>query len=254
MATGRAAGAQPPEELAPELRSILDSFEHAPLSVLHIDLPQLQYAGNWNPRPGAMRELATELRLRTRLEPLREPSVVSLDSPSLFQTPWLYIAGQGGFPPPGEAGEAQLRRFVDLGGMLVFDDADGGTDRGFERDVRALLGRILPGASVMPVSREHVLYRAFYLVGTPVGRTQIHSDILGVQEEGRLEVLLFRNDLGGALARGQDGRHLHPCVPGGALQREWAIRFATNILLYATCTDYKSDPAHVETLLREHGR
>ncbi|MGB1276734.1 MAG: DUF4159 domain-containing protein, partial [Nannocystaceae bacterium] len=70
-----------------------------------------------------------------------------------------------------EAGEAQLRRFVDLGGMLLFDDADGGTDRQFEKDVRALIGRMLPGATIMPVSREHVLYRAFYLVGTPVGRT-----------------------------------------------------------------------------------
>ncbi len=253
LAATRVSAAPPEGRLSPELEGLFDNF-NTPLSVLQVDLPQLQYGGNWNPRPGAMRELATELRLRTRLEPLREPSVVSLDSPKLFQTPWLYIAGQGGLPPLGDAAQAQLRRFVDLGGMLVFDDADGGTDRTFERDVRELLGRVLPGATVMPVSRDHVLYRSFYLVGTPVGRTQIHPNVLGVQEEGRLKVLVFRNDLGGALARGRDGHHLHPCVPGGAIQREWAIRFAVNILLYATCTDYKSDPAHVETLLREHGR
>jgi hypothetical protein len=39
-------------------------------------------------------------------------------------------------------------------------------------------------------------------------------------------------------------------TPGGSQQREWAIRFGVNLLLYATCTDYKADRAHVETLLR----
>ncbi|MGB1276735.1 MAG: DUF4159 domain-containing protein, partial [Nannocystaceae bacterium] len=91
----RAQAYQPGGVLAPEdLANLLESFPSAG-ERLRIDLPQLQYPGNWNPRPGAMRELATELRLRTRLEPRRDPSVVALDSPNLFQTPWLYIAGQG---------------------------------------------------------------------------------------------------------------------------------------------------------------
>ena len=37
---------------------------------------------------------------------------------------------------------------------------------------------------------------------------------------------------------------------GGAEQRQWAIRLGVNVLLYATCTDYKADRAHVETLFR----
>jgi hypothetical protein len=86
------------------------------------------------------------------------------------------------------------------------------------------------------------------MVDAPLGRTRTHDHVLGVQEEGRLKVLLVRNDLGGALARGPDGLYTYPCTPGGPEQREWAIRFAVNILLYATCTDYKADRAHVETL------
>src|SRR5690606_10039677 len=107
---------------------------------LQIDLPQLQYGGDWNPRPGAMRELGQELRLRTRLVPLREPSVVSLDPDELFQTPFLYVAGAGGLPGlvDDERAQSQLRRFVDLGGMFVFDDADGGADFAFGRDVELL--------------------------------------------------------------------------------------------------------------------
>lgn len=219
-------------------------------NAIRLDLPQLRYSGSWSPRRGAMRVLARELRLRTRLEPVREPSTVEPDAGSLFETPFLYVAGEGGLPSLGETGEAQLRRFVDLGGLVVFDAADGGSDPGFTRDVRALLGRIAPGSEITPVASDHVIYRSFYLVDFPWGRTQAHDHLLGVQDEGRLKAILIRNDLGGALAETDDGLAAYPCVPGGAEQREWAIRFGVNILLYATCTDYKADRAHVETLLR----
>lgn len=217
---------------------------------LGIDLPQLEYAGNWNPRAGAMKELGIELRLRTRLEPLRQPSVVKAEDAELFATPFLYVAGESKFPDLGSRSEAQLRRFVDFGGMLVFDAADGGTDTRFLADVRNFLGKVLPGSELTPVADDHVLYRSFYIIDEPVGRTTTKDRALGIQEEGRIKVLFLPNDLGGALARNEDGLYSYPCSPGGANQREYAIRFGINLLLYATCTDYKSDRAHVETLLR----
>jgi hypothetical protein len=217
---------------------------------IQIDLPQLKYSGAWSPRAGAMRVLARELRLRTRLEPVREPSTVAADTPGLFETPFLYVAGEGGLPSLGELAEAQLRRFLDLGGLICFDAADGGTDRAFTRDVGALLARIAPASELTPVAGDHVLFRSFYLVDFPWGRTQTHEQLLGIQEEGRLKAVVLRNDLGGALAETEDGLPAFPCTPGGAEQREWAIRFGVNLLLYATCTDYKADRAHVETLLR----
>ena len=243
------APSQPPSYPPSQLSAPLE-----PEVLLEVDLPQLEYPGDWNPRPGAMRELALEARMRTRLEPLREPSTVTATSAALFGTPFLYIAGEGGLPNLGEIAEARLARFLGLGGMLVFDAADGGTDRGFERDARALLGRIAPGSLIAPVSPEHVLYRSFYLVDAPLGRTAASDTALGIEDEGRLKVLLLRNDLGGALARGENLLPTYPCVPGGPKQREEATRFAVNILLYATCTDYKSDRAHVETLLMSKRR
>lgn len=219
-------------------------------STITIDLPQLRYEGRWNPRPGAMRVLARELRLRTRLEPVLEPTDVTVSTEALFQTPFLYIAGEGELPPLTPAGEEALRRFIDLGGLILFDAADGGTDPGFVRDVKALLGRISPASEVAPVGRDHVLYRSFYIVDTPMGRTRTHDHVLGVQDEGRLRALIMHNDLGGALAETNDGLPAYPCTPGGNVQREWAVRLGVNILLYATCTDYKADRAHVETLLR----
>ncbi|MEM7151619.1 MAG: DUF4159 domain-containing protein [Myxococcota bacterium] len=219
-------------------------------STISIDLPQLRYEGEWNPRAGAMRVLARELRLRTRLEPVLEPGQVTADAAELFSTPFLYVAGQRELPPLSPAAEQSLGRFIDLGGLILFDAADGGTDPGFVRDVKALLGRIAPASEIAPVGRDHVIYRSFYIVDTPMGRTRTHDHVLGVQDEGRLKALIMRNDLGGALAETNEGLPAFPCTPGGHTQREWAVRFGVNILLYATCTDYKADRAHVETLLR----
>ena len=197
-----------------------------------------------------MRVLARELRLRTRLEPVSEPTTVAATERALFETPFLYVAGEGELPQLDDEAEQNLRRFIDLGGLILFDAADGGADLAFTRSVRALLARIMPGSELAPVSGEHVVYRSFYLVDFPWGRTQVHDSLLAVQEEGRLKVMLTRNDLGGALAETDSGLAAYPCTPGGSDQREWAIRFGVNILLYATCTDYKADRAHVETLLR----
>jgi hypothetical protein len=243
-APSTAGGPAPPDD---PWSAYLEPDDQAAIS---IDLPQLRYAGRWEPRVGAMRVLARELRLRTRLEPIAEPTSVEPESAALFATPFLYVAGEGGLPPLSRGAEGALRRFLDFGGFIVFDAADGGTDDRFADDVAELLGRIAPGSPLAPVASDHVLYRTFYLIDAPYGRTATFSDLVGVQDEGRLRAVLVRNDLGGALAETSDGLPAHPCMPGGADQRQWAIRFAVNLLLYATCTDYKADRAHVETLLR----
>ncbi len=216
---------------------------------IRLDLPQLRYPGPWQPRPGAMRELAVETRLRTRLEPVSEPSTVRADGTRLFASPFLYVAGARALPNLGAAAEARLRAFVSMGGLIVFDAADGGADLAFRDSVTALVTRLLPGARLAPLHREHVLFRSFYILDRPVGRTAA-GDLLATQDMGRIQVLFVPSDLGGALARRPDGLYAHPCVPGGAAQRARAIRLGVNILLYATCLDYKADPAHVETLLR----
>ena len=132
----------------------------------------------------------------------------------------------------------------------VAPDADGGTDFAFAQDVEALVAAMLPGSKLSAIPADHVLYRSFYIVDWPAGRTRAKEQASGVQDEGRIKILLLPNDLGGALARDEQGVHRWPCTPGGNVQREWALRFSVNVLLYATCTDYKTDRAHVETLLR----
>lgn len=217
---------------------------------IEIDLPQLRYAGNWQPYPGVMQSLGSLLRLRTRVNPLRNPKVVDLqDRSAWFSTPFLYVAGSDALPALSSEQATDLRRFVDFGGLLVFDDASGGIHDAYQQSVRSWVKTILPASELSPLSADHVLYRSFYLVNQPSGRRIVSNHCLAVQQEGRIKILYLPNDLGGALARNAQG-YTMPCSPGGETQREWAHRFAVNLLLYATCTDYKSDPAHVQTLLR----
>lgn len=217
---------------------------------LRIDLPQLRYPGDWQPYRDVMRSLGSALRLRTRIEAQAVPSIVELDDPKLFNTPFLYIAGRDSLPSLPPKALARLRRFIDIGGLVVFDDAGGGLGRSFAPSVQSWIDAAIPSAKLAPLPADHVLFRSFYLVSTPTGRTTHKKQAMAVLDEGRIKALLIPNDLGGALARGPDERYLMPCQPGGEVQREWALRFGVNILLYATCTDYKSDPAHVQTLLR----
>ena len=39
-------------------------------------------------------------------------------------------------------------------------------------------------------------------------------------------------------------------VHGGEAQRERAIRFGVNLMMYALCTDYKADQVHIPFLLK----
>lgn len=217
---------------------------------LELDLPTLRYAGNWQPHRAVMQSLGSQLRLRTRINAKRTPSVVNIERRApLFDTPFLYVAGDQALPPLSAEQASDLRRFVDFGGLLVFDDATGGIHQAFQESVKAWVKQLLPSSTLAPLPNDHVLFRSFYLVKQPSGRRTVSDHCLAVQEEGRIKILYLPNDLGGALSRNAQGYAL-PCVPGGDLQREWALRFAVNLLLYATCTDYKSDPAHVQTLLR----
>ncbi len=219
-----------------------------------IDLPQLAYDGAWNPRAGALEELGREVRLRSRVEPQQTPTVVRPRDENLFRTPFLWVAGEDALPDFDPAVVRRLRRFIDLGGLMVFDDASGGSAPEFRRSVLELAAVLAPSAPMREVTAEHVLYRSFYLVDRPCGRTDFGNPLLGVHDAGRLKMLFVPGDLGGAFSRDLRGSYRYPCNPGGPSQREEAIRLGVNIVLYATCTDYKSDRAHVETLERSRRR
>ena len=65
------------------------------------------------PRPTARRRIAWEARKRTSIETRLRPTSAHLDDPSIFETPLLYLAGDGAFEPPSAAEVTGLRRFLE---------------------------------------------------------------------------------------------------------------------------------------------
>jgi len=211
---------------------------------------RLQHSGNWNVNPGALDCLLEETRLRTSTDTSQSERAVAIDSPELSDSLFAVLAGDGPFSLTDLERE-RLSRWLGLGGFLVFDNA-GRTapDKGFERSMRNEMKRILPGATFERVSPEHVLYRTFYRLDYPAGRAIFQSYVEAVRVGSRYCAVYSPNDLLGALARGPDKRFTEVPTPGGETQREMAMRFAVNLLMYAACLHYKDDQVHIDHLLR----
>lgn len=204
------------------------------------------------PRASARRRLAWEARKRTSVETRLRPSRARLDDPSIFETPFLYWAGRTAFDPLSEAEISGLRRFVEFGGMVVIDDAAPERD-GFDTSIRRALRRALPTTPLRRVPTSHTVYRSFYLLDGPYGRVQGPGYLEGIERAGRLAVAYSRHDMGGAWARDNLGSWEHPVTPGGDTQRERAIRFGVNLVMYALCLDYKDDQVHAPFIMRRRG-
>ena len=210
----------------------------------------VQHAGNWNPRPSALRRLGWELARRTSIEPSNDAAAVRLDRPGLHRFPLLYLTGAGPLPPLSEAERAALRRHLQYGGFLLVDSADASDGGGFDASARRELAKVLPAAPLQPIARDHVLYKSFYLLDRQGGRVLVKPWLEAQVLEGRLAVVYSQNDLGGAWARTELGDWEYPCTPGGEPQRETAIRLGVNLSMYALCTDYKDDAVHLPFIMR----
>jgi len=215
-----------------------------------LEIGHLQHAGNWNPRPTALRRLAWELSRRTSIEPASSEAIVRLGQPDLHRYPMLYLAGAGPLPPYSEPERAALRRHLQYGGFLLVDSADGSDGSGFDASVRAELAKVLPASPLAPVPREHVIYKSFYLLDRQGGRVLVKPWLEAQLLDGRAAVIYSQNDLGGAWARTELGEWEYPCTPGGEAQRETAFRLGVNLTMYGLCTDYKDDAVHLPFILR----
>jgi hypothetical protein len=213
---------------------------------------QLGAGASWNPRPRALARIAWEIAKRTSIDVELEPSVVTLTSEALFETPFLYLAGDRAIELPSAAGIEALRRFLTFGGFMLVDSAEGSTDGAFDSSVRKLLTAVFPSPakSLEIIPADHVVYKSFYLLDKPVGRLAIAPAMEGVVRDGRLVCCYVANDLGGAWARDDFGNYDFPCEPGGEKQRELSFRMGVNLVMYALCLDYKSDQVHVPFIMK----
>jgi hypothetical protein len=214
-------------------------------------LAQLLYpTPNPVPRPSGLRRLAWELDKRTSIDVALEPVSLRLSDRSLFEHPFLYVGGNRAFElfPPADLD--RLRTFLTYGGFLLVDSADPRPGGGFDQSVRALCASLFAKRPLRRLPADHTIAKSFYLLEQPVGRVTSVPFLEGVELDGRLAVAYFQNDLLGAVARDSFGQWEYAVYPGGEQQREMAVRWGVNMVMYALCLDYKADQVHIPFILK----
>lgn len=217
-----------------------------------VALGQLVLAGgNTRPRPSALRRLLWEVDKRTLIAVRFEPELVRPVDAEIYRLPFLYLAGDGACAAPSSEEIVALRRHLQAGGFLLADSADGRSGPGsFDHALRLLARSLFPDEPLAPLPPDHVIYQSFYLLKGAPGRLATAPGLEAVNHDGRSVIVYSQNDLGGAWARDALGQWEYEARPGGEPQREMAFRVGVNLLMYATCLDYKTDQVHVPFILR----
>lgn len=156
---------------------------------------------------------------------------------------------------------AALNEFTSKGGIILIDTRDGGSGQGFNPGTEDALKRASVGLTVpplAPLTGEHVLARAFYLLQEFPGR--FSGDTVWVQrDQDRANdsvspVIIGGHDWAAAWAVDASGRYPYATLPGGARQRTLAYRFGVNLVMYALTGNYKGDQVHVPAILERLGQ
>jgi hypothetical protein len=157
--------------------------------------------------PAAEQNLSRRIRTVTSIQ-VNDPVVITLEDPSLWSYPWIYIVEPGNLRLK-DAEVAILREFLLRGGTLTFDDFHGPIEWGnLEREMK----RVFPERKIVDLPNNHPIYSCFYqLDGFPQtpglgsflqGRTWEKGGYVGTlraieDDRGRAMVLInWNTDMG----------------------------------------------------------
>lgn len=213
--------------------------------------PRLLVAGNrqaLGARESGAGRWSWELARRTSAPARLVPGKVLAERSELWSEPFAIWAGDSDVGSLGNSELGGLTRFFRLGGLLLVDDSSPAAGA-FSRSVRRELLRVLPESPPVRLDPSHVLFKTYYLIDRPVGRTLGSGHIDAIVRGRSAQVLFLDIDLLGALARAGEAWSFE-VEPGGSEQRERAARLAVNIAMYVLCSDYKDDQVHAEWLMR----
>ena len=211
--------------------------------------------------------LSRALADRTSLSP-GDPVGLDPARDELAFYPLLYWPVVASAPQPSAAAVERIAAYMKQGGTVVFDTRDALTSRPDAPPTpeAAWLRTLLAGVDVPelePVPSDHVVTKTFYLLSGFVGRyttgqTWIEALPPASKEDVNRPVragdsvspiIITGNDLAAGWATDPDGEPLYPLVPGGARQRELALRSGINLVMYTLTGNYKADQVHVRDLL-----
>jgi hypothetical protein len=192
---------------------------------------------------------------------LVEPDGVEPGKTDLSFYPLLYWPMIADLAPLSTGQVAALNDYMSRGGIILIDTRDSGSGAGFAPGTDTALRRVTQGLLVpplAPLTTDHVLSRAFYLLSDFPGRYT--GDPVWVQrDQDRANdsvspVIIGGNDWAAAWAVDGAGRNPYAVIPGGQRQRVLAYRFGVNLVMYALTGNYKGDQVHVPAILQRLGQ
>lgn len=216
--------------------------------------------------------LSRTLATRTSFSP-GDPVGVDPAKDELAFYPMLYWPVVASAPQPSAKTTARVANYMRQGGTVVFDTRDALAQRPGDaptpetqwlRDFTK--GLDIPELEVVP--SDHVITKTFYLLDGFVGRYASGETWVEAlppdPKEGAARpvratdsvsaIVITSNDLASAWAQDKRGQPLFPLTPGGARQRELALRGGVNLVMYTLTGNYKSDQVHVRDLLERLGQ
>jgi hypothetical protein len=215
-----------------------------------VSIQFLDYGKGAHARLRAAEQLMWEVNKRTSINVKETPTWVSPTQHNLYSSPLLVWLGRGPCPQLSQTECLQLNQYLRAGGLLYIDDISASGDQRFDQSIREELKRIWPENRLKRVDKDHTIYRSFFLLDRPHGRIQRRAYLEHISFDNLSPILYGRNDLFGAFGRDLSGQWKHPVTPGGSVQREAAFRFGINLVMYATCLNYKRDQVHTLSILR----
>ena len=192
---------------------------------------------------------------------LVEPDAVQPGKTDLSFYPLLYWPISADAQPLASDQTTALNEYMSRGGIVLIDTRDSGSGSGFAPGTESALQRVARGLVIpplAPLTTEHVLARAFYLLQDFPGRYT--GETVWVQrDQDRTNdsvspVIIGGNDWASAWAIDDSGRNPYAVIPGGARQRTIAYRFGVNLVMYALTGNYKGDQVHVPAILQRLGQ
>lgn len=208
--------------------------------------------------------LTATLNRRTAVE-TAEPLAVDIEKDELIFFPLLYWPVVPTQSAPSPKAVERINRYLETGGTILFDTRDandqvpgplGGADSSAQRLRRLVAGIKMP--PLTPIPPDHVLTKSFYLMHDFPGRWNVGTLWVEPVEDrvndGVSTVIVGGNDWAGAWAIDGQGRPAYAVVPGGEGQREMAMRFGVNLVMYVLTGNYKSDLVHVPAIMERLGQ
>ncbi|HVY16773.1 MAG TPA: DUF4159 domain-containing protein [Rhodopila sp.] len=192
---------------------------------------------------------------------LYEPDPIRPGETDLSLYPLLYWPITANAPDLTSAQASALNDYMARGGIILIDTRGSGSGQGFAPGAASALRRIARSLNIpplAPLTTEHVLSHAFYLLPDFPGR--FTGDTVWVQrDQDRTNdsvspVVIGGNDWAAAWAVAPDGSFPYAAIPGGQRQRTLAYRFGVNLVMYALTGNYKGDQVHIPAILQRLGQ